>query len=144
MPLSPQALDLLRALPREAGNPHLFIGNRPGERAPLAASAWHGCSAERLGRHRRDDPRLFASTFRDWAGEKTSVPPDICEAALAHARGDKTVVAYARGDLFNKRRKLMEMWARYCSTKPVQHRELGGNAPRPSGDESAGHQKAEQ
>ena len=55
------------------------------------------------------------------------MPPDICEAALAHARGDKTVVAYARGDLFNKRRKLMEMWARYCSTKPVQHRELGGN-----------------
>jgi hypothetical protein len=58
----------------------------------------------------------FRSAFRDWAGETTALPHDVCEAALAHVRGDQTVKAYARGDLFDKRRKLMEAWARYCTT----------------------------
>ena len=135
MPLSPQALDLLRALPREAGNPHLFIGNRPGEGLGRIGMAW--LLGERLG---VTDATIhgFRSTFRDWAGEKTSVPPDICEAALAHARGDKTVVAYARGDLFNKRRKLMEMWARYCSTKPSTQRERANVVSIGARHESAG------
>jgi hypothetical protein len=55
----------------------------------------------------------FRSAFRDWAGETTAFPHDVCEAALAHIRGDKSVQAYARGDLFSKRRQLMQAWARY-------------------------------
>jgi hypothetical protein len=42
----------------------------------------------------------------------------VCEAALAHVRGDQTIRAYARGDLFDKRRKLMETWALYCAAAP--------------------------
>jgi integrase len=57
----------------------------------------------------------FRSTFRDWVGEATGYPADVAEAALAHVVGDKTVAAYARGDLFEKRRALMAAWAEYCA-----------------------------
>jgi integrase len=60
----------------------------------------------------------FRSTFRDWAAEKTNAPREVCEMALAHTIGDKTEAAYRRGDLFEKRRKLMNDWARYAS-KPI-------------------------
>jgi integrase len=53
----------------------------------------------------------FRSTFRDWASERTNVPQDVCEAALAHSLRDKTEAAYKRTDLFSKRRELMELWA---------------------------------
>ena len=56
------------------------------------------------------------STFRDWARKSTNVADSIVEAALAHTVGSKTVAAYARGDLFDRRRKLMTMWAEYCSS----------------------------
>ncbi len=57
----------------------------------------------------------FRSTFRDWASERTSFPPQVCEMALAHAVEDATEAAYRRGDLFEKRRKLMQAWAGYLS-----------------------------
>ena len=53
----------------------------------------------------------FRSTFRDWAGETTAFPREVIEAALAHRLKDKAEAAYARGDLFNKRRELMQAWA---------------------------------
>lgn len=56
----------------------------------------------------------FRSSFRDWAGEMTNHPHDVCEAALGHIRERKVHGAYQRGDLFQKRRKLMEDWARFC------------------------------
>src|SRR6202023_3032413 len=56
----------------------------------------------------------FRSTFRDWAAECTNFPREVAEAALAHAVGDKVEAAYRRGDLFAKRRRLMESWAVYC------------------------------
>jgi len=62
----------------------------------------------------------FRSTFRDWAAEQTNFPRDAAEAALAHAVGDKTEAAYRRSDLFNKRRLMMEAWAKYCATPPVK------------------------
>jgi hypothetical protein len=68
----------------------------------------------------------FRSSFRDWAGETTAFPHDVCEAALAHVRGDATVKAYARGDLFEKRRKLMEAWAKHCAAPPAA-KSKGGN-----------------
>lgn len=55
----------------------------------------------------------FRSTFRDWASERTSFSREICEAALAHAVKDRTEAAYRRGDLFDKRRELMDRWAGY-------------------------------
>jgi integrase len=56
----------------------------------------------------------FRSTFRDWAGETTGHPRDVVEAALAHVIAGKTEAAYARGDLFAKRTRLIEEWANYC------------------------------
>ena len=61
----------------------------------------------------------FRSTFRDWCAELTNYPADVAEMALAHALRDKTEAAYRRGDLFEKRTRLMADWARYCS-KPAE------------------------
>jgi integrase len=119
VPLSEAALALLKALPREKGNPHLFIGSR-------SATAQNRRVLLRVLRAMGQDAITvhgFRSSFRDWAGETTAFPHDVCEAALAHVRGDATVKAYARGDLFEKRRKLMEAWAAHCA-KPAAK---GGN-----------------
>jgi integrase len=58
----------------------------------------------------------FRSTFRDWAGEITSFPNHVIEMALAHAVPSAVEAAYRRGDLLDKRRRLMADWARYCET----------------------------
>ena len=55
----------------------------------------------------------FRSTFRGWAAERTNYPRDLCEMALAHAIKDKTEAAYRRGDMIEKRRKLMQDWLKY-------------------------------
>ena len=57
------------------------------------------------------------STFRDWASERTSFPREVAEMALAHAIPNAVEAAYRRGDLFEKRRKLMEAWAEFCAKR---------------------------
>jgi integrase len=57
----------------------------------------------------------FRSSFRTWAAERTGFPREVIEAALAHVVGNKVEAAYQRGDLFDKRRRLMDEWARYCA-----------------------------
>ena len=59
----------------------------------------------------------FRSAFRDWAGDETSVPREIAEAALAHRVGDETERAYRRSDAIEKRRELMVLWADFCTVK---------------------------
>jgi integrase len=61
----------------------------------------------------------FRSTFKDWARDRTSFDNCVVEAALAHSLGDKVEAAYARSDVIEKRRKLMEAWAAFCASKPV-------------------------
>ena len=56
----------------------------------------------------------FRSAFRDWAGETTAFPHEVAEMALAHAIGNRVEAAYRRGDLFEKRRALMDAWCAYC------------------------------
>jgi hypothetical protein len=58
----------------------------------------------------------FRSTFRDWAAELTAFPSEVVEMALAHALGDKVEAAYRRGDLFDKRRRVLDAWAEYCAS----------------------------
>ena len=65
-------------------------------------------------------PHGFRSTFRDWAAERTNHPRDVAEMALAHAIGDKVEAAYRRGDLFDKRRQMMEDWALFCAAPEVK------------------------
>ena len=57
----------------------------------------------------------FRSSFRDWAAEQTAFPREIAEMALAHAIGNATEQAYLRGDLLEKRRRLMDAWAGYLA-----------------------------
>jgi integrase len=57
----------------------------------------------------------FRSTFRDWAAERTTFAREVAEMALAHAIPDAVEAVYRRGDLFDKRRKLMDAWAAYCT-----------------------------
>jgi integrase len=61
----------------------------------------------------------FRSCFMDWCHEQTAFPKVVIDMALAHAIGDKVEAAYRRGDLFEKRRKLMAQWAEYCAKPPV-------------------------
>jgi len=73
----------------------------------------------------------FRASFRVWAQERTIIPREVCEAALAHTIKDKAEAAYARSDLFEKRRDLMERWARYLDPQLANvvnlgaHREAG-------------------
>lgn len=114
VPLSNRAVELLRAMPRETGNPFVFIGDRKGK--PLSNMALL-MTLRRMG---RDDLTVhgFRSTFRDWAAEQTAYANEMLEMALAHAVSDKTEAAYRRGDMVEKRRRLMRDWAEYCS-KPA-------------------------
>ena len=111
VPLAPRVVDLLRGLYTEPNSDLVFLGTQPGK--PLAHTSLSRV-LERMG----VDVTVHGmrSSFRDWAGETTSFPHDVCEAALAHVRGDQSVQAYARGDLFDKRRKLMEAWGKYCAS----------------------------
>jgi integrase len=117
VPLSDRAVEILRLLPREHGNPFVFIGPRRGGLSNMAM-------ASVLGRMGRDNATVhgFRSTFRDWAADRTNYQNHIVEMALAHVVGNAVEAAYRRGDLLDKRRQLMADWARYCSTK---HREGG-------------------
>lgn len=61
-------------------------------------------------------PHGFRSSFRDWASERTGYPSDMAEMALAHTISDKVEAAYRRGDMFEKRRRMMADWAKFCGT----------------------------
>ena len=109
VPLSPRALEIAKA---QSAGPFLFAGGK--EREPLSDMAM----LKLLGRMGRKGVTVhgFRSTFRDWAAERTSYPREVCEMALAHSISDKVEAAYRRGDLFEKRKRLMLEWARFCDT----------------------------
>ena len=64
----------------------------------------------------------FRSTFRDWAAETTAYPNEMVEMALAHTVGNKVEAAYRRGDMFDRRRRLMKDWATHCMTGAASRR----------------------
>jgi integrase len=114
VPLSAPAVALLKDMAAIRHSDFVFPG--AGER-PIYARAM----AMALRRHTRDDVTVhgFRSTFRDWAAEQTDFPREVAEHALAHSIGSAVERAYARGDLFDKRRKLMNAWADVCAKPPV-------------------------
>jgi integrase len=113
-----RAVALLRNLPSDKGSDFMFIGAQPGKQ--MGDTTLSQMVNRRMG---RDDVIVHGmrSAFRDWAGEHTAFPADVCEAALAHIRG-KTERAYQLGDLFNKRRALMRAWSDFCHTPPAATR----------------------
>jgi integrase len=112
VPLSKPAIAILHERQKAAnGSKFVFPGAKHGK--PLSNMAM----LQTLRRMKRDDLTVhgFRSSFRDWAAERTSYPADVAEAALAHVVGDKVEAAYRRGDLFEKRRRLMDAWAQFCA-----------------------------
>jgi integrase len=109
VPLSACAITILEALPRERGG-YIFPGAKA--KAPLSNMAMlellRGMCGNGLTVHG------FRSTFRDWAGDCTSFAREVIEHALAHRIKDKAEASYRRSDALEKRRRLMEEWAKYC------------------------------
>jgi integrase len=108
VPLSDAALALLGP----AGKPDQFVFSGARRGSPLSNMALL-MTLRRMGRGDLT-AHGFRSTFRDWAAERTNFPSEVAEIALAHAVGDKVEAAYRRGDMFEKRRHMMDEWARYC------------------------------
>jgi integrase len=110
VPLSTTAQDIVSRLQNVRTGAFVFPAPQGGQFSDAALSAL-------LRRMKRDTITVhgFRSTFRDWAAEQTSFPPEVAERALAHVNRDKVEAAYQRSDLFEKRRALMEAWASYCN-----------------------------
>ncbi len=114
IPLSPRAIEIVqRALDLSPNCEFIFASTRLGR--PLGPLVFFK-TLRTLGN--RVTAHGFRASFRDWAGERTNFPREVCEAALAHVVKDKAERAYARSDLFEKRRKLMDTWAGFVSATP--------------------------
>ena len=112
VPLSSRVASILRKLERSKHGEFVFTGHAPGK--PLSNMTMSLV----LRRMKIDGATVhgFRSSFRDWAGNCTNFPREVVETALAHVVGDSAEQAYRRSDALEKRRKLMEAWAAYCST----------------------------
>jgi integrase len=120
VPLPPRALAILGEMQssHRVGDNEAFVfpGSKQGR--PLSNMAFL-MLMRRMGRDNLT-AHGFRSTFRDWVAERTNFPAEVAEMALAHTISDKTVAAYNRTDLFDRRRLLMASWDAYCSTPKVE------------------------
>jgi len=114
VPLSKPALAILKRLHKHRAGEFVFMGTKPGK--PLSNVALLTL-LERLGRSGLT-VHGFRSTFRDWCAERTNFPREVAEHALAHSLADRVEAAYRRGDLFEKRRRLMVEWGKFCD-RPI-------------------------
>lgn len=114
VPLSDAAVAAINGVRRRSER-YVFPGHKRGSHLSSVAMLQ---VLKRLGR-KDITVHGFRSTFRDWCAECTNYPSDVAEMALAHVLRDKTEAAYRRGDLLEKRARLMLEWARYCS-KPAK------------------------
>src|SRR5206468_7089906 len=102
VPLSSRAVEIVREM-LTLGNEHVFPGTHNGK------AVSNMTMLKVLDRMKVDvTVHGFRSSFRDWAAERTAFPHEVCEMALAHTISNAAEAAYRRGDLFEKRRKLME------------------------------------
>ena len=120
VPLTPAMLALLDSLERTESNPHIFTGMKAGR--PISTATMHRLFTHYMG-YSQYTVHGFRSTFRDWAGECTAHPRDVCEQALAHTLTNAVEASYRRGDLLEKRRRLMDDWTAYATT-PVDNSNL--------------------
>ena len=111
IPLSTPALAIIKQLAKSKESEFVFPGKK-GKTLTI------NVMMDVLKRMERNDITVhgFRSTFRDWAAESTNYPRDVAEMALAHTIGDKVEAAYRRGDLMEKRKRMMDDWAKFCGT----------------------------
>jgi integrase len=121
VPLSARALAILRDMQatRSGDNAFVFPGPKPGR--PLSNVAFLRL-LRRMGLNNLT-VHGFRATFKTWASERTSFQNEIVEAALSHVIGGKVEQAYRRGDMFEKRRRLMQHWATFCAAAPAPGRQ---------------------
>jgi integrase len=117
VPLSPAAVGLLQKLPREKGNPHVFIGPRGKTGLSHMALPW---VMERMGQKGLATVHGFRSSFSNWAHEQTAHSSHTIELSLAHNVGTEVERAYRRTDMLAKRRQLMEQWSKFCTSPPAK------------------------
>jgi integrase len=110
VPLTKPVVAVLREMAEIRSGNFVFAGAKQGR--PLSNMTL-AMLMRRMG-YGHFTPHGFRSSFRDWAAEHTSFPREVAEMALAHKIPSAVEAAYWRGDLFEKRRKLMEAWAQYC------------------------------
>lgn len=113
VPLPPQALNLLKALPKLANVNVIFPNPQGKSLSDMALSQLMRGMHEQGQLKAHAVPHGFRSTFRDWAAEQTNYPDEIRKAASGHAVGDAVKEAYQRTDLLEKRRDLMNDWASF-------------------------------
>lgn len=111
VPLSDAAIAVLETMEEVREADFVFAGARSGR--PLSDMAL--LMLIRRMEYEDVTSHGFRSTFRDWAAETTNYPNHVVEMALAHAIGDKVEAAYRRGDLFERRRRLLDDWAKFCA-----------------------------
>lgn len=108
VPLSSHVVSLLKELPRLKGVPYVF----PSERSTPLSDMSLNSVMRRMGA--KAVPHGFRSTFRDWVSEHSNYPNEVAEMALAHTIESKVEAAYRRGDLFEKRKEMMNDWEKFC------------------------------
>ena len=113
VPLSGPALTVLREAAQLRPDPHPNALVFPGKLAKPLSNMAMLALLRRMGRGDLTT-HGFRSTFRDWCAETTNYPREVAEAALAHTLDDKVEAAYRRGDLIEKRSRLMADWAAFC------------------------------
>lgn len=113
VPLSDEALRLLRHLEKAKAGPFVF----PGAKSNRTISNMSMLAVLRRMERRDITVHGFRSTFRDWAAETTEFPNELVEMALSHTVGNQVEAAYRRGDMLERRQKLMDEWARHCFPK---------------------------
>ena len=111
VPLSARAIDIVEAVAKLGSGAYLFLARRGKPLSSMALATLLRRMKVQVTVHG------FRSAFRDWASETTGFSHEVCEMALAHTISNKAEAAYRRGDLFDKRRTLMEAWAGYCATR---------------------------
>jgi integrase len=128
VPLSLAALAVMERMRQQRQNEYVFPGDRRDQLSNMAFFML-------LRRMKRGDLTAhgFRATFKTWATERGQFPREVVEAALAHVVGDKVEAAYQRGDLFDKRRRLMDAWAQFCAKVPGK-----GELPRLLGAHQVG------
>jgi integrase len=115
VPLSEPAIAVLRAMAQLGTDGFVF----PGLKAASTLSDMVLTRAVHIAGGNGATVHGFRSTFREWCAEYTNHPRELAEAALAHTLKDKTEAAYQRGDLLEKRRRLMTDWATFCGREMV-------------------------
>jgi integrase len=147
VPLSERALALLEQMRPQARGPGslVFPSSAKEEPGPLSDMALSQVIRRMNGDAGGDQPRWrddmgravvphgFRSTFRDWCGETRPEGREVAEACLAHSIKDRSEAAYARSDLLEKRRPVMQAWGEWCTRKPAQvvpitHRAAAGHS----------------